>query len=71
MASFFSFMWIINGWLTLFLRGLFSYQDDESLRRWKEQLLGAVDFESVGGIKVLLELDLQLSKFYVDFNFYC
>lgn len=55
----------------MFLRGLFSYQDDESLRRWKEQLLGAVDFESVGGIKVLLELDLQLSKFYVDFNFYC
>lgn len=24
-------------------------QDDESLRRWKEQLLGSVDFESVGG----------------------
>lgn len=27
------------------------HQDDESLRRWKEQLLGAVDFESVGGIR--------------------
>lgn len=54
-----------------FLALTFSYQDDESLRRWKEQLLGAVDFESVGGIKVLLELDLQLSKFCVDFNFYC
>lgn len=25
-------------------------QDDESLRRWKEQLLGTVDFESVGGL---------------------
>lgn len=24
-------------------------QDDESLRRWKEQLLGDVDFEAVGG----------------------
>lgn len=25
------------------------FQDDESLRRWKEQLLGSVDFNSVGG----------------------
>lgn len=24
-------------------------QDDESLRRWKEQLLGSVDLNSVGG----------------------
>ena len=24
-------------------------QDDESLRRWKEQLLGSVDINSVGG----------------------
>ena len=28
-------------------------QDDESLRRWKEQLLGTVDFESVGGLSSL------------------
>jgi Rho GDP-dissociation inhibitor len=26
-----------------------SLQDDESLRRWKEQLLGSVDLNSVGG----------------------
>lgn len=25
-------------------------QDDESLRRWKEQLLGSVDLTDVGGI---------------------
>ncbi|KAF4396409.1 hypothetical protein G4B88_019209 [Cannabis sativa] len=27
-----------------------SFLDDESLRRWKEQLLGSVDFDNVGGI---------------------
>lgn len=27
----------------------FTSQDDESLRRWKEQLLGGVDLNSVGG----------------------
>ena len=27
-------------------------QDDESLRKWKEQLLGNVDFESGEGMKL-------------------
>jgi hypothetical protein len=29
-------------------------QDDESLRRWKEQLLGQVDTEQLGGIYLRL-----------------
>jgi hypothetical protein len=29
--------------------GASDLQDDESLRRWKEQLLGGVDLNSVGG----------------------
>jgi len=36
----------------------FHSQDDESLRRWKEQLLGSVDFNSVGG-----KLALAAKKF--------
>ncbi|MQL88321.1 hypothetical protein Taro_020879 [Colocasia esculenta] len=30
------------------------YEEDESLRRWKEQLLGSVDLESVGGTSSLI-----------------
>lgn len=33
-----------------FLGLILSFQDDESLRRWKEQLLGSVDLNNVGGI---------------------
>lgn len=29
-------------------------QDDESLRRWKEQLLGSVDLNNVGGISLVI-----------------
>ena len=29
-------------------------QDDESLRRWKEQLLGSVDLNNVGGISLAI-----------------
>ncbi|CAL1381939.1 unnamed protein product [Linum trigynum] len=31
-------------------------KDDESLRKWKEQLLGSVDFENIGGNVCVLEL---------------
>lgn len=33
-------------------------QDDESLRKWKEQLLGSVDLDSVGGLFLSLSLSL-------------
>ncbi|KAE8715602.1 Rho GDP-dissociation inhibitor 1 [Hibiscus syriacus] len=39
-------------------------QDDESLRRWKEQLLGSVDFDSVGGIEKL-EPDVKILSFAI------
>jgi RHO protein GDP dissociation inhibitor len=32
-----------------FVVGGVELKDDESLRRWKEQLLGSVDLNSVGG----------------------
>lgn len=32
-----------------FFRFFFFVQDDESLRKWKEQLLGSLDLNSVGG----------------------
>jgi hypothetical protein len=35
-------------------------KDDESLRKWKEQLLGSVDLSAVGG-----SLSLSLSTFWV------
>lgn len=44
--------WIIFSSVNLFvfvILPLSMEQDDESLRRWKEQLLGSVDLESVGG----------------------
>ena len=38
-------------------------QDDESLKRWKEQLLGTVDLESVGGLN-----SLTTTSHYVGFH---
>jgi Rho GDP-dissociation inhibitor len=37
----------------------FLSQDDESLRRWKEQLLGSVDLNSVGGKPKPLQTQVQ------------
>ena len=43
-------------------------KDDESLRRWKEQLLGTVDFSAVGGStssSLSLSLSLSLSAVHL------
>ena len=39
-------------------------KDDESLRRWKEQLLGTVDFSAVGG-STSSSLSLSLSAVHL------
>jgi hypothetical protein len=39
-------------------------KDDESLRKWKEQLLGSVDLTAVGGIFALC-LSFGLHKDYI------
>lgn len=46
-SSFQFFCVILMFWFIL------NAQDDESLRKWKEQLIGTVDFEDIGGIKQL------------------
>ena len=35
--------------MLLYFLSTFFVKDDESLRKWKEQLLGRVDFSAVGG----------------------
>lgn len=49
--------------LLLFFVILLWGQDDESLRRWKEQLLGSVDLNSVGGENFLLFSQLSAFMF--------
>ncbi|CAN1260024.1 Rho GDP-dissociation inhibitor 1 [Linum perenne] len=39
-------------------------KDDESLRRWKEQLIGAVDIEAVGGCWFTLKEGCQYSLLF-------
>lgn len=53
--------------LHLFGSLLLTLKDDESLRRWKEQLLGDVDLENVGGNILTF---FFLPKFAFEFPYY-
>lgn len=44
------------------------FQDDESLRRWKEQLLGSVDINSVGGNFFFQNFQIRFVLNYITFS---